>query len=194
VTKLALVLLLALAAVPAGGRPGESRVSVAVTAGLSAPTGGETATKSPSRRHRWVRWLRAFALTDGMASPEQMLYLDFAYGDCQRMFDEVRQADSDGRLLPEPTRSLYEGAAAACLAALHGRSDLWPIAGSQFDRVRGTEMTCLDRTVLRILREIVTAHRADPTVQFIRGQARAVNCPESLEGTAQKLAVPPLTP
>ncbi|MFF5294161.1 hypothetical protein [Paractinoplanes globisporus] len=197
-TSLVLALLLAFAAVPAGGRPVEGGASAAVTAGGPVLTGGATVIdpRVPARKKKWIQWLASLTPGggnggNGTGGPGNNgnswtlgdgAYSSFERGDCLLTLNLARlTADDDASVTPlaEPQRSLYEGAAAACLAAFYGRSDLWPVAASRFDRVRGTATTCRESAVLRILREIVTAHRADPKVRFVRGRGHLASCQDA---------------
>jgi hypothetical protein len=61
---------------------------------------------------------------------------------------------------------LYHGAAAACLAALHGRSQRWTDAGSALDALDGPPEGCLDRQIYDLLQFAVHAYRANPQARF----------------------------
>jgi hypothetical protein len=181
-TKLVLILLLASVAVPVGDR--SALHPVAVTANV-VDGGATTEPRFPARRKWWIRWLQdltphnwAHAFPSASPGSDDARWLRHA------LYSSLRRGDCDVTLsltgltpLTEEERALYEGAAAACLAAFHGRSDLWPVAEARFDQVRGTSFVCQNFAVLRILREMVEAHRADSTAAFGRGRGRGVSCP-----------------
>jgi hypothetical protein len=100
-------------------------------------------------------------------------------GDCATALAlaRVSRPDETGPPLQEPYRSLFEGAAAACLAAFHGRADLWPTAMSRLASIKPSRFACWDREVYTILAALVRAHRDNPDAKLVRGQGRA-GCPE----------------
>jgi hypothetical protein len=101
-------------------------------------------------------------------------------GDCWATLQLARVSVAEENLEPleEPLRSTYEGAAAACLAAFHGRRDLWRIAETRLDRVNPSSLDCWDRSVYLILDALVGAHRADPEATFAKAKGGASHCPE----------------
>ncbi|WP_146173724.1 IPT/TIG domain-containing protein [Saccharothrix carnea] len=91
------------------------------------------------------------------------MYYEIANGACEHALASA----SD---FPEPVSSVFAGAAAACLAAFHGRADLWPTAYARLDAVSGAveQLECSVRDLHRMLLDIVTAHRQDPGAVFGR--------------------------
>ena len=79
--------------------------------------------------------------------------------------------------LPDDTQRLYHGAAAACLAALYGRSARWAEAEAAYDALPGRPEGCLDRATFDLLESIVNAHRADPTATFRKSRSSHVELP-----------------
>jgi len=101
-------------------------------------------------------------------------------GDCWATLELARTTGKGDKLLKpleEPVRSAYEGAAAACLAALHGRRDLWRTAQTRLARVDPSGLDCWDRSVYLILKALVDAYRADPEARFGRAQGGVSECP-----------------
>ncbi|MFE2757517.1 hypothetical protein ACFXGA_36510 [Actinosynnema sp. NPDC059335] len=91
------------------------------------------------------------------------MYYEIANGRCA---DALASAPD----FPEPVSSVFAGAAAACLAAFHGRADLWPTAYARLDAVSGAtgQFECYVRDLYRMLLDVVTAHRQDPGAVFGR--------------------------
>jgi len=95
---------------------------------------------------------------------------------CARVFDRVNE-------LNDPARTLYSGAANACLAAIKGRGELWADAEAALATVAGRrgEFNCLDVAALAVLERLVTAHRKHPDRQFVLatggGSAQSPPCP-----------------
>jgi hypothetical protein len=92
--------------------------------------------------------------------------------------------------LPESVETLYRGAAAACLAALHGRSARWAEAEAAYEELAGRPDGCLSRAAYRLLETAVTAHRASPTVSFRIDRSSGVElpCPTIRRLSATRLA------
>ncbi|WP_433359538.1 hypothetical protein ACQPZX_25140 [Actinoplanes sp. CA-142083] len=90
----------------------------------------------------------------------------------------MSQAVDGAEPMQEPLRSTYEGAALACLAALHGRADLWELAEKRHDRVTPSALDCWDRSVYTILHELVDVHRENPDAIFALATGTASACPE----------------
>ncbi|MFF5296168.1 hypothetical protein [Paractinoplanes globisporus] len=138
------------------------------------------------RRSWWfIRWLHNFAPTGGGGGTAEAAYTNFMQGDCWATLELARVARAAEGVEPleEPLRSTYEGAAAACLAAFHGRADLWGLAGRRHDRVTVSGLDCWDRSVYAILHQLVTAHRADPDATFAVAKGTASACPQLAEWT-----------
>jgi hypothetical protein len=91
------------------------------------------------------------------------------------VFDRVAE-------LQEPARTLYTGAARACLAAFDGRSELWPQSKVAYDAVAGRrgELTCMDHAAFALLERLVTLHAQFPNRAFEHAattEAKAPPCP-----------------
>lgn len=104
-------------------------------------------------------------------------YTDLAADRCGQV---LRYADE----LAEPSRSLYEGAATACLAAFHGEPALWSRAQTALADVqpRAAELDCLDTPVHLLLQSLVEQHEQFPGARFSRtfDTAHTGPCPRVL--------------
>ena len=89
-------------------------------------------------------------------------------GDCAKTLRIV--ADESEGELPEPGRTLYRGAASACLAAFEGRAGLWPGAEAAYEKLRGqwSALSCESRTVYRLLQQLVEVHRTEPQARLVK--------------------------
>jgi hypothetical protein len=101
----------------------------------------------------------ALGVAGGPDLPEETVVALLARGDCA----EAREVAGEAGGVPLPT--IYDAAGAACLAAFHGRSDLWPYVESVAAQPTSTR-DCLDRAVADLLRRLVDIHREDPNVQL----------------------------
>jgi hypothetical protein len=100
-------------------------------------------------------------------------------GECATTLSIARDttADETSQPIREPYRSLFEGAASACLAAFHSRPDLWVTATSRLASIKPSGFACWDREVYDILAALVQAHNDSPAATFARGQNLS-GCPE----------------
>jgi hypothetical protein len=74
-------------------------------------------------------WSSPESPTGGGGSNAEAAYINFMQKDCRDTLSLARDRDSEtSEPLDEPLRSVYEGAAAACLAAFEGESELWQTA------------------------------------------------------------------
>jgi hypothetical protein len=144
-------------------------------------TGVSGASPTPSRRQgrvtRVIVWLQEFGPDSGGLVPSTTLdlYTQLRLGDCESV-----QAMGD----PEPDLwwRVYRGAGAACLAAFHGRTDLWAQAAADARAAAGVSGSCHDGRVLTLLRTLVQAHEEDPGVILRRSDAPGgeLPCPQIL--------------
>src|SRR5918999_4744782 len=120
---------------------------------------------------RAVAWLLELAPGAPSGPDEVTAYLslqEHTQQSCREVLDSE---------LPEATEPLYHGAAAACLAALHGRSDRWAEAEAAYDALGGRPEGCLDRATYDLLESVVRAHREDPTARFRVARSSTVGLP-----------------
>jgi hypothetical protein len=142
------------------------------TAGSTSPT--PTPTK-PAKKRNVVAWVLSLGPGAPEGPPEFTAYRELQQLRCDKVFDRVAE-------LQEPARTLYKGAARACLAAFDGREDLWPRADAAYDAVAGRrgELTCMDRAALALLDRLVTLHKEFPHRAFENAatdEAMAPPCP-----------------
>ena len=112
------------------------------TSATLAPTTGSdslpsTSTRPPGPVARAIQWINAYApLGGGATGTEDVAFAMMVDGECQDVLT-LSEATTFGDRLAEPARSLYEGAAAACLAAFAGRQELWPRPEAAYARLGG---------------------------------------------------------
>ena len=139
-------------------------------------------TRPPGPVARIIQWLNANApLAGGAAGAEDGAFALMLAGKCERVLTLSEDSTSDDNLV-EPARSLYEGAASACLAAFQGRRELWPRAEAAYARLGGQtgRLACETRTVYPLLQRMLEAHRADPNMRLVKrsgGPSRVLRCP-----------------
>jgi hypothetical protein len=100
--------------------------------------------------------------------------------DCTTTLDTARDSSiQDGvQPLDEPYRSLYEGAAAACLASLDGRREYWPLAVDRFSHVNPAALSCWEREVHAVYKELIEAHRRNQKIRLADESRGSSGCPQ----------------
>jgi hypothetical protein len=101
-------------------------------------------------------------------------------GDCAYTLLVARNETGDDMFEPlsEPYQSLYEGAAAACLGAFSGKSQLWATATVRLGQIDVASLNCWDREVYKVYDALVRAYEANPNTEFRRGHASGESaCP-----------------
>jgi hypothetical protein len=174
------VLGLALLAGGCGGSSGDSSngttpsdsTTATGTAGSSSPS--STATKKKKKKNV-IAWVLSLGPGAPDGPPEFTAYRELQQLRCDKVFDRVAE-------LQEPARTLYTGAARACLAAFDGRSELWPQSKVAYDAVAGRrgELTCMDRAAFALLERLVAMHAQFPHRAFehaATAEATAPPCP-----------------
>jgi hypothetical protein len=140
-----------------------------------------TASLPGKRRSVVIGWLKKYTPTGGGGTVVGTAYVQFMQGDCASTLElaqGVGGMEGDERM-EEPFRSVYEGAAAACLAAFHGRPALWKTAEARLASAHTGELSCWHLEVHAMLAELVRAHRDDPDAAFVSGKAAgSSSCPE----------------
>jgi hypothetical protein len=113
-------------------------------------------------------------ISGGADPPEEAAFLAMLEGDCAEVL-----SDSDD--IGEPGRTLYKGAASACLAALEGRPELWPRAEAALAKTTRhvSMLACESKTVYMLLKRLVDAHRAEPHARLVKrsGPRQVLKCP-----------------
>ena len=129
---------------------------------------------------RVIQWINEHAPLGGGASGEaDEAFAAMLDGDCRRV---LRMIDTSAWDLGGQVRSVYEGAAAACLAAFDAKPKLWPRAQAAAARVAGqaSRLHCEEQAIYRLLGRLLRAHRDDPDARLTRGPLgarRALACP-----------------
>jgi hypothetical protein len=137
----------------------ESPGSTEETEGSDGSTDPESK-KSKSRGFGY--WLSLLIPSAATGPPTVEAYELLQQNRCSELLEGV---DSD-RLPLGQSETLYRGAAAACLAAFHGRSDLWLQAIEAAQDGAPVGGGCLDQAVAEMLELLVDEHRKDPSAQF----------------------------
>lgn len=125
-----------------------------------------------------IQWIIDFGPLGpkGVRTDDRRPFAALAAGDCERVLKRTGK-------LPEPTRSLYEGAASACLAAFHHQPDRWPRAYEALAVVRPhlPRLDCLDRAVYQLLDSMTELHRQYPDAVLTKDsdeqQGGKLSCP-----------------
>jgi len=146
--------------------------------GTTAPDPPTTARPSPITRV--IQWMNEHGPTSGGASSVfDEAYILMMKGDCAGVFRLAEGQSKDE--MTGPLRTLYLGAASACLAAFHGRAELWPRADAALERMtsRAPRLDCESRAVYELLKRLVEAHRAAPSARLVKQPVgrRALACP-----------------
>jgi hypothetical protein len=125
-----------------------------------------------------VAWILGLGLDAPQGPPEFQAYELLLSLECQALADGLHNEDSDLSDLSDMARALYGGAAAACLAAVHGQADQWAVAVSAVQL--GRPVGCLDAAAYDLLVRLVDAHQSDPSVRIVpsgEGGAVVPPCP-----------------
>ncbi len=158
-------LVLVMLVVACGGGPAtaepESTPTLSPNA-FQAPNGSEIPTAQPANDNPVAKTL-AWVIGLGPGAPEGPDEVD-AYQLILEASEESCRAAHE--LEMDRSTELYHGAAAACLAALHGRSNRWPEAVAAFDSLGAPPDGCVDRQIHDLLEFAVSAYRANPNTSF----------------------------
>jgi IPT/TIG domain len=146
--------------------PSTSSPATATTDGPVEPT---TSSRDGGLVFRVIQWINEEGpLSGGASGPDDEAFEAMLAGDCRGALRAIeRSADEP----TDPIRSVYLGAANACLAAFEGQPELWPRAEASAARVAGqaSRLACETRAIYRLLERLLEAHRADPGAQLRRG-------------------------
>ncbi|GAA0943779.1 IPT/TIG domain-containing protein [Virgisporangium aurantiacum] len=160
------------------GPPGPVDPTAAPTSGTTTTPTSKTTTRT-RKSSALVEWIKEFTPTGGGGGYEEAAYIWFMKGDCETTLSIARNRDGELGTMDEALRTLYEGAAAACLAAFHQRRDMWSVALARHGKVDTSGMSCWHRSVYRIFTALVEAYRDDPEVRFSRtGGSGRSECPQ----------------
>ena len=156
-----------------------SAPSAGTSAGRTTASSARTPTPTKPAGSALVRWIRKFAPIGGGHGSLQDVYNAFMYRDCADALAIARApASGDYDSVEEPHRTLYEGAAAACLAVLDGRAEHWQTAIDKFPAVDLANLDCWHLEVYTVFRELVEAGRANLRVTVDSGSPAGSRCPE----------------
>ncbi len=110
--------------------------------------------------------------------PSLYAYAAFTTASCEKVA-------SSAAYLTGPVRTLYEGAAAACMAAFREHSEQWAQAESKYSQVEAstTAFECIDRDVYTMLGSLIDIHRQYPDYRIVRGTSGTTrtSCPRITE-------------
>jgi hypothetical protein len=165
---------------PAADRSTSSSSSVPAPPRTTGPPADPTTTRGKGGPVlRVIQWINEHApLGGGATGSADEAFATILDGDCRRVLTMI---DTSAWELGGPVRSVYEGAAAACLAAFDAQPKLWPRAEAAAARVAGhaSRLHCEELAVHRLLGRLLQAHRDDPDARLTRGPLgarRALAC------------------
>ena len=159
---------------------------------VSAPASGPpqsgtqpTPTVTPSDESGFdnvIAWILDLAPGSPAGPPEFVAYralMDVGGGGCVRLAEGL-QPNGDINLENPASRQLYGGVADACLAAFHGRADLWEQAAATYATLP-VLTSCMDVAAHRLYGELLSKHAENPGGQFVAqtdpSQAQGPPCP-----------------
>jgi len=147
----------------------------APTTTTTGTTASTTPTTKKKKKKNVVAWILSLGPGAPEGPPEFTAYRELQQLNCATVFDRVGE-------LRQPARTLYEGAAHACLAATAGETARWPRAVAALQEVSGRtdELTCMDGAALALLDRLVTLHAEHPGRTFALAagsKAKAPPCP-----------------
>jgi hypothetical protein len=167
-------------AIPASEVPDGSPTTTVTPASTSAATVAPTAEPPPQNI---IAWILGLAPGSPEGPPEFSAYrqlVDVSGGGCVTLAEGL-QADGGLELQDEGAQRLYSGVAEACLAAFHGKSELWGSAAATFAALE-PPTSCMDVAAYRVYEELVRHHQQNPDGKFVAligsSQAKAPPCPE----------------
>ncbi|MGH2428891.1 MAG: PASTA domain-containing protein [Candidatus Limnocylindria bacterium] len=112
-----------------------------------------------------IAWILGLGPSAPTGPPEFQAYQLLLDGDCGTLAERLQIDGDDLRTLDDTAQRLYAGAAAACLAALHGQQERWADAENALQGLQ-PPVSCIDMTAYELLRRLVDAHRSSPSAQF----------------------------
>jgi hypothetical protein len=126
-------------------------------------------TARPSPITRVIQWMNEHGPTSGgPSSVFDEAYILMMKGDCAGVLGLAEGQSKDE--MTGPLRTLYVGAASACLAAFHGSAGLWSRAEAALASTtrHAPRMDCESRAVYELLKRIMEAHRAEPSARLVK--------------------------
>jgi hypothetical protein len=136
---------------------------------------GTGSTTPAKKKKNVIAWILSLGPGAPDGPPEFTAYRELQQLHCATVFDRVGE-------LKEPARTLYKGAAHACLAATAGESERWARAVAALQAVSGRtdELNCMDGAALALLDRLVTLHAEHPGRSFelaAGSKSKAPPCP-----------------
>ena len=129
-----------------------------------------------------IAWILDLAPGSPAGPPEFVAYralMDVGGGGCVRLAEGL-QPDGEINLENSTALELYGGVADACLAAFHGRADLWERAAATYSALP-VPTSCMDAAAHRLYGELLRKHAENPGGQFVPqtdpSQAQGPPCP-----------------
>jgi hypothetical protein len=158
----------------AGGSSATSSETTSTATGTTTASSSTTPTTKKKKKNV-IAWILSLGPGAPDGPPEFTAYRELQQLRCARVFDRVEELD-------EPARTLYTGAADACLAAFKGKTERWERSAAALREVAGrvNELTCMDRAALSLLDRLVTLHKEHPSRTFRQastGESKAPPCP-----------------
>jgi hypothetical protein len=140
----------------------------------TASPGTTSASPTPTKKKKKnpVAWILSLGPGAPDGPPEFTAYRELQQLHCSKVFDRVSE-------LTQPARTLYTGAANACLAAFDARPDLWSTASTAYDTVAGrrSELSCMDQTAFALLGRLIALHAEFPNRPFTNAPSSAAAAP-----------------
>jgi IPT/TIG domain len=153
------------------------------TSEITEPTSIAPTTRGHNPIPRVIQWINEVApLGGGADGIQEEAFHAMLDGNCAQAL-KLSEITSSGRdRLGEPSRTLYEAAASACLAAFEPRPELWPRAEAAFRKLanRTSRLDCQEQTVYRLAKRLIDLHRAYPDTRLVRrasGKRGVLRCP-----------------
>ena len=159
----------------ASGSSTPSSATPATTTSTGTTSTTATTTTKKKKKKNVVAWILSLGPGAPEGPPEFTAYRELQQLRCATVFDRVGELD-------EPARTLYEGAAHACLAATKGEGDRWPLAVAALQQVAAKtgDLNCMDVAALALLDRLVTLHAKHPGGTFqlaATKKSKAPPCP-----------------
>jgi hypothetical protein len=146
---------------PACGAADDASTTATTSTQATTTTGSTSSSITPTKKKNVVAWILSLGPGAPDGPPEFTAYRELQQLHCTNVFARVGELD-------EPARTLYSGAAHACLAAVKGDSDRWPRAEAALQQVAGRtdELNCMDGAALALLDRLVALHAEHPGRTF----------------------------
>jgi hypothetical protein len=143
--------------------------------GPADPTVTTESTATPGGGVKVISWIRNLGPLGGGEGAHEAAFGAVVYDQCTHPVVV-------GEGFVEPYVTLYRGALAACLAALHGKRDRWATAERSLATIdaKRPKLDCLDEAACGLLRDLVRLHRQFPSAKMRKvagGPGQGPFCP-----------------